>query len=157
MCTCRLNPFNFKFEYISRTRWHFHYFFINCQVKHTNDVFPGSNGNLLPMSISITSGLSRIVFGLVADVKCRISRTHMQQIAFLLLGVTTMCIPFANSFTALIIICLLMGICDGLFVCFLGPIAFDLVGEHGASQALGFLFGLMSIPLTVGPPVAGKC
>nr|KAG5696798.1 hypothetical protein BaRGS_012821 [Batillaria attramentaria] len=123
-------------------------------VKHTNDVFPGSNGNLLPMCISITSGLSRIVFGLLADVNC-ISRVHMQQAAFLLLGVTTMCIPFADSFTSLIIICLVMGLCDGLFICLLGPIAFDLVGEHGASQALGFLFGIFSVPMTVGPPVAG--
>lgn len=107
------------------------------------------------MCISITSGLSRITFGLIADTSC-ISRMHMQQAAFILLGVTTSCIPFADSFVSLIIICLVMGLCDGLFICLLGPIAFDLVGEQGASQALGFLFSIFSVPMTVGPPVAGK-
>ena len=37
----------------------------------------------------------------------------------------------------------------------LGPIAFDLCGPAGAGQAIGFLLALCSIPLTVGPPVAG--
>lgn len=123
-------------------------------VQHVKDTFPGSNGNLLPMSISITSGVSRIAFGLLSDVRC-LSRVHMQQMALLLLGVTTMCIPFADSFTSLIIICLVMGLCDGLFICLLGPIAFDLVGQTGASQALGFLFSIFSIPMTIGPPLAG--
>lgn len=31
----------------------------------------------------------------------------------------------------------------------------DLCGPEGATQAIGFLLGLCSIPLTVGPPVAG--
>jgi MCP family monocarboxylic acid transporter-like MFS transporter 10 len=107
------------------------------------------------MCISITSGVSRIAFGFLADRQC-LSRIHMQQGAFMLLGITTMCIPFADSFASLIVICLVMGLCDGLFVCLLGPIAFDLVGQHGASQALGFLFSIFSIPMTVGPPLAGK-
>ena len=37
----------------------------------------------------------------------------------------------------------------------MGPIAFDLCGPAGAGQAIGFLLALCSIPLTVGPPVAG--
>lgn len=37
----------------------------------------------------------------------------------------------------------------------LGPIAFDLCGPAGAGQAIGFLLALCSIPLTIGPPVAG--
>ncbi|XP_076466855.1 monocarboxylate transporter 10-like [Babylonia areolata] len=123
-------------------------------VQHTKDNFPDSNGNLLPMFISISSGVSRILFGLLADFQC-VSRIHMQQAAFFLLGVTTLCIPFAESFTSLIIICLVMGLCDGLFICLLGPIAFDLVGERGASQAIGFLFGIFSVPMTLGPPLAG--
>lgn len=31
----------------------------------------------------------------------------------------------------------------------------DLCGPEGASQAIGFLLGLCSLPLTVGPPIAG--
>ena len=80
----------------------------------------------------------------------------MQQIAFIVFGVTTACIPFAKSFPALIVITIVMGFCDGCFVCLLGPIAFDLLGPAGAAQGMGFLFGLMAIPMTAGPPLAGK-
>ena len=79
----------------------------------------------------------------------------MQQLAFAILGLSTLCIPFSTSFGGLIAISLVMGICDGIFVCLLGPIAFDVVGPGAASQAIGFLLGTFSIPFTVGPPVAG--
>lgn len=38
---------------------------------------------------------------------------------------------------------------------FAGPIAFDLCGREAATQAIGFLLGVCSIPLTIGPFVAG--
>lgn len=31
----------------------------------------------------------------------------------------------------------------------------DICGAQGATQAIGFLLGLCSIPLTIGPPIAG--
>jgi len=49
-----------------------------------------------------------------------------------------------------------MGLFDGCFVSVMGPIAFDLCGQKGAAQAIGCILGLCSIPLTVGPPIAGK-
>ena len=59
------------------------------------------------------------------------------------------------KYEILIIICSVMGLFDGCFVTLIGPIAFDLCGPFGASQAIGSLLGLFSIPMTVGPPVAG--
>lgn len=38
----------------------------------------------------------------------------------------------------------------------MAPIAFELVGAKDVSQAIGFLLGLMSVPMTVGPPIAGN-
>lgn len=64
---------------------------------------------------------------------------------------------YANHFYYLIAICVGLGLADGCFISLLGPIAFDLVGASGASQAIGFLLAFCSIPLTVGPPFAGKC
>lgn len=107
------------------------------------------------MFISITSGLAGILFGLVAERIC-ISHIHTDQITFLLVGVTTFCIPYANTFSSLIALCLLLGMCDGFLASLEGPIIFDLVGESGASQALGFLYGVIAIPSTAGPPIAGK-
>lgn len=62
----------------------------------------------------------------------------------------------ANEFWVLELIALGMGLFDGCFISLLGPIAFDLCGQSGAGQAIGFLLGFCSLPLTIGPPVAGK-
>jgi len=55
----------------------------------------------------------------------------------------------------LLAISLAMGLFDGCFISLLGPIAFDICGHNGATQAIGFLLGMCSIPLTIGPPIAG--
>lgn len=68
----------------------------------------------------------------------------------------TMLIIIVPMFSLLVGITLLMGVADGCFVSVMGPIAFDLVGQKGAAQAIGCILGLCSIPLTVGPPIAGK-
>ena len=67
-----------------------------------------------------------------------------------------MLLTVTTSFEVLIVISLLMGLFDGCFISLLGPIAFEICGQKGATQAIGFLLGLCSIPLTVGPPIAGK-
>ena len=51
--------------------------------------------------------------------------------------------------------CFILGIFDGCFITMLGPIAFDICGPAGAGQAIGFLLAMCSIPLTIGPTVAG--
>lgn len=68
----------------------------------------------------------------------------------------TMCIVIVPHFSLLVCITLVMGVADGCFVSVMGPIAFDLCGQKGAAQAIGCILGLCSIPLTVGPPTAGK-
>lgn len=66
-----------------------------------------------------------------------------------------MLLPVTKSFLVLLAISLGMGLFDGCFISLLGPIAFDICGRSGATQAIGFLLGMCSIPLTVGPPIAG--
>ena len=105
--------------------------------------------------MGLTSGLGRLITGRVADLP-KVNRIYLQQISFLLIGVGTMLLPIVTHFYLLIAIALIMGICDGCFISLLGPIAFQLCGHSGASQAIGCLLGLASIPLTVGPYVAGK-
>ena len=80
----------------------------------------------------------------------------MQQIAFVVLGVATACIPLAKQFWILIVLTLVMGISDGCFICLLGPIAFDLLGPAGAAQGIGCMLGIASLPMTAGPPLAGE-
>jgi MCP family monocarboxylic acid transporter-like MFS transporter 10 len=60
-----------------------------------------------------------------------------------------------KSFPILLVISLCMGLFDGCFISLLGPIAFDICGQKDAAQAIGFLLGMCSVPLTAGPPIAG--
>jgi len=113
--------------------------------------------------IAITSGIGRFLFGWLADherVKRNGNRVILQQIAFVSIGLCTMLLTVAAYFQpytyqALIMFCCLMGLFDGCFITMLGPIAFDICGPAGAGQAIGFLLALCSVPLTIGPPIAG--
>lgn len=116
--------------------------------------FPGVNENTPIMCISITSGIGRLVCGYLADVP-GINRIYLQQFSFVAIGLLTMVIPLTDSYYLLLAICTTMGLFDGCFISLLGPVAFEICGPHGATQAIGFLLGLCSIPLTVGPPIAG--
>lgn len=128
-------------------------------VQYVKDLLPEQNGGTLVTCIAITSGVGRIIFGKVADMP-NVNGIVLQQISFISIGVCTMLLtaaPFFSGFVyeSLIIFALIMGLFDGCFISLLGPIAYDIVGPAGASQAIGFLLSLCAIPLTVGPPIAG--
>lgn len=72
------------------------------------------------------------------------------------LGLMSMMIPQCAVFEGLVVVCVFLGLCDGCFLTMMAPIAFELVGPMQASQAIGYLLGLMAIPMTAGPPIAGK-
>ncbi|XP_072390634.1 monocarboxylate transporter 10 isoform X1 [Diabrotica undecimpunctata] len=115
----------------------------------------GSDTKLPIMCIGIASGIGRLIFGYIADLP-NVNRIYMQQLSFFSIGLMTMLLPFTvGHYPWLVVITLAMGLFDGCFISLLGPIAFDLCGREGATQAIGFLLGLCSIPLTLGPYVAG--
>ncbi|NXC28903.1 MOT8 protein, partial [Campylorhamphus procurvoides] len=78
-----------------------------------------------------------------------------QVASFMLFGILCMMIPQCQGFEGVIIICLFLGLCDGFFTTIMAPIAFELVGPMQASQAIGYLMGLMAVPMTAGTPIAG--
>lgn len=123
-------------------------------AKFISDEFPGEDENLPIICLAITSGLGRLLFGYIAD-RPKINRVMLQQIAVGLIGVSTMLMPLTKSYFIIIIFVLLIGLFDGCFISMIGPIAIDICGPDGASQAIGFLFGLCALPLTIGPPAAG--
>lgn len=128
-----------------------------------NEERNGEKAASLIMMIGVSGGIGRIISGYIADlpaIKRNGNRIVLQQISFVSIGLCTMLLTAAQSFgtnvyEALMVFCLIMGIFDGCFITMLGPIAFDICGPGGAGQAIGFLLGLCSLPLTVGPPVAG--
>ncbi|XP_036920948.1 monocarboxylate transporter 10 isoform X3 [Sturnira hondurensis] len=126
------------------------------QMKHVNERFQDEdNKEVLLMCIGITSGVGRLFFGRIADCVPGVKKVYLQVLSFLFIGLMSMMIPLCNVFGALIAVCLVMGIFDGCFISIMAPIAFELVGAQDVSQAIGFLLGFMSVPMTVGPPIAG--
>ncbi|OCT80372.1 monocarboxylate transporter 10 [Xenopus laevis] len=110
---------------------------------------------VLLLCIGVTSGVGRLVFGRVADYIPGVKKVYLQVVSFFFIGLMSMMIPLCHNFGGLIAVCLFMGLFDGCFICIMAPIAFELVGPENVSQAIGFLLGFMSIPMTVGPPIAG--
>lgn len=72
------------------------------------------------------------------------------------LGLMSLMIPQCSGFEGLVAVCVFLGLCDGCFLTMMAPIAFELVGPMQASQAIGYLLGLMAVPMTAGPPIAGE-
>ncbi|XP_035278013.1 monocarboxylate transporter 10 [Anguilla anguilla] len=125
-------------------------------MKHVEEQFgKDANKEVLLMCIGITSGVGRLIFGRVADYVSGVNKVYLQVTSFLVIGLMSMMIPLCKIFGGLIAVCLLMGLFDGCFICIMAPIAFELVGSQNVSQAIGFLLGMMSVPMTVGPPIAG--
>ncbi|KAJ8964456.1 hypothetical protein NQ317_016640 [Molorchus minor] len=124
--------------------------------KFVEKEFSKDSDTKLPiLCIGITSGVGRLIFGYIADLP-KVNRIYLQQLSFFSIGVLTMLLPWSSGrYGWLIVIVLGMGLFDGCFISLLGPIAFDICGREGATQAIGFLLGVCSIPLTVGPYVAG--
>ncbi|XP_030055074.1 monocarboxylate transporter 10 [Microcaecilia unicolor] len=116
---------------------------------------PEVDEELLLLCIGVTSGIGRLLFGRIADYIPGAKKVYLQVISFFFIGLMSMMIPLCKTFGALIAVCLFMGLFDGCFICIMAPIAFELVGAKNVSQAIGFLLGFMSIPMIVGPPIAG--
>ena len=130
-------------------------------VAYTEDVLPGRSGETLLTCISISNGLGKILFGEIADLSKVADRLiQLQQSAFIMTGICIMMIttiPYFReySYAALIVFCMLFGIFDGCFPTLKQPTATYIFGVKGSTQAIGFLLGIITIPLTIGPFIAG--
>lgn len=133
----------------------FGYFVPFCHlVKHAQDINSQYPGEVLVMFISIFSLIGRLCSGPLADFG-KINRIALQQLSFVSIGVLTMSLTVITDFS-LLLVCCGLGFFDGCFISLLGPIAFDLVGQEYGNQAIGLLLCFCSLPLTTGPPIAGK-
>ncbi|XP_059201814.1 monocarboxylate transporter 8 [Centropristis striata] len=110
---------------------------------------------VLLVCIGASSGVGRLAFGKIGDLIPGLHKIYMQVVSFMALGLMSMLIPQCAVFEGLVVVCVFLGLCDGCFLTMMAPIAFELVGPMQASQAIGYLLGLMSLPMTAGPPIAG--
>ncbi|XP_029964953.1 monocarboxylate transporter 8 [Salarias fasciatus] len=124
-------------------------YFVKEQFKETQKEW------VLLVCIGASSGVGRLVFGKIGDLIPGLKKIYMQVASFIALGLMSMMIPQCSVFEGLVAVCVFLGLCDGCFLTMMAPIAFELVGPMQASQAIGYLLGLMSLPMTAGPPIAG--
>ncbi|KAM8909596.1 monocarboxylate transporter 8 isoform 1-T1 [Spinachia spinachia] len=111
---------------------------------------------VLLVCIGASSGVGRLAFGKIGDLITGLQKIYMQVMSFMALGLMSIMIPQCLAFEGLVVVCVFLGLCDGCFLTMMAPIAFELVGPMQASQAIGYLLGLMSLPMTAGPPIAGE-
>ncbi|XP_076015699.1 monocarboxylate transporter 8 [Genypterus blacodes] len=125
-------------------------------INFVKEKFKGTQKEwVLLVCIGASSGVGRLAFGKLGDLISGVQKIYMQVVSFLALGLMSMMIPQCSVFEGLVVVCVFLGLCDGCFLTMMAPIAFELVGPMQASQAIGYLLGLMAVPMTAGPPIAG--
>ncbi|KAK2904222.1 monocarboxylate transporter 8 [Channa argus] len=125
-------------------------------INFVNKEFQDSHKEwVLLVCIGASSGVGRLAFGKIGDLIPGLQKIYMQVVSFITLGVMSILIPQCSVFERLVVVCVFLGLCDGCFLTMMAPIAFELVGPMQASQAIGYLLGLMALPMTAGPPIAG--
>ncbi|XP_072837364.2 monocarboxylate transporter 8 isoform X1 [Pogona vitticeps] len=124
-------------------------------VKYVEEKFKDEKAWIVLVCMGATSGVGRLASGPIGDLIPGLKKIYLQVASFIVLGIMCMMLPQCKEFWAVIVVCLFLGLCDGLFITIMAPIAFELVGPLQASQAIGYLLGLMAVPMTAGPPIAG--
>ncbi|XP_030000750.1 monocarboxylate transporter 8 [Sphaeramia orbicularis] len=125
-------------------------------INFVREQFKGTEKEwVLLVCIGASSGVGRLAFGKIGDLIPGLQKIYMQVVSFMALGLMSIMIPQCWVFEGLVVVCVFLGLCDGCFLTMMAPIAFELVGPMQASQAIGYLLGLMALPMTAGPPIAG--
>lgn len=115
---------------------------------------PSTQGALLVGYFALAQTFGKITFGKLGDSE-RISRLTLTQIALLVMAVAACLCPLAQSHTALLTYSLVSGLFDGCLCVMVGLVTHDIVGRQMMAKAVGTMYGIVAIPMTVGPPMAG--
>ena len=109
---------------------------------------------LLVGFMSVSSTFGRLFFGKISDHP-KVNRLYIYQMALLFMGISNTLCPLMNNYIGLVMYCILFGFFEGCYVCQCAVLTGDIVGRDKLAPGVGTLFGIKSIPLTLGPPVAG--
>ncbi|XP_048585536.1 monocarboxylate transporter 10-like [Nematostella vectensis] len=115
---------------------------------------PPSQGSLMVGLMCISGTVGKIVFGRLADVRW-VNRLYLLQASLVVIAIGAFVFPFLRSYPGLLTYALLHGFIDSGSGVMFGLITRDIVGKEMMAAALGSMYGVVAIPLTAGPPVAG--
>ena len=116
---------------------------------------PSTQGALLVGYFAVAQTVGKIFFGKLGD-SSRVSRLTLTQISLLVMAVAACLCPLAQSHTALLTYSLVSGLFDGCLSVMIGLVTHDIVGRQMMAKAVGTMYGIVAIPMTVGPPMAGR-
>lgn len=105
--------------------------------------------------MSISQIFAKLICGHLADMR-KVKRLQILIVAVLAFAICNFAVTAATDFTGLLTYALFYGFFDGLFVVVLPILIRDLVGRELMANAIGNFYGLVSVPLTLGPPISGK-
>ena len=131
--------------------------FCLIQVRHGQDIgIHKEDGAVLVGFIAMSETIGKIVYGRIADHP-RVNRVYLYQMCMLVCSVLTTLLPSLTSYKSLLAYCILFGVHDGGFVVLIAVLVGDVVGKKKMASAYGIMYCIASIPMILGPPIAGKC
>ncbi|RNA38147.1 monocarboxylate transporter 10 [Brachionus plicatilis] len=123
---------------------------------HSIKVFPNDKPFYINVVFGAASGVAAIVFGKIGD-HTKFHRVHYHTLVFLVYGIVQITIPMARCFNELLIQLAILGLMDGVLLCFIVPISCDLAESSKlANHAAGYYHFFISLPSIAGPVIAGK-
>ena len=114
-----------------------------------------NKGAVLVGCIAISQTVGKIFFGRIADHP-RVNRVYLYQMCLLACSVLTTLLPVFTTFKSLLTYCILYGFHDGCFIVLTAILTGDIAGKNKMATAFGVMYFLTSIPMMLGPPVAGE-
>ena len=103
----------------------------------------------------MSSAVGRMLFGRFSDV-CSFKNIHVYRACMFLSGLASVLCPLGNTYWALVVYVVVLGILDGSYIGLMSIVTLDIVGVHKIAPAWGILFFCQSFTYLLGPPAAGK-
>lgn len=124
-------------------------------VRHGQDLgIHKQKGGVLVGFIAVSETVGKIIVGRIADHP-RVNRVYLYQMCMLVCSVLTTLLPILTSYKSLLAYCILFGVHDGGFVVLIAVLVGDVVGKKKMASAYGIMYCIASIPMILGPPIAG--
>lgn len=105
--------------------------------------------------IGMTNTIGRLLFGWFSD-RPGVSALLVNNISIAMTGLCVFSLPFCNSYTAIVLDCVLFGLFVSAYICLTSIILVELLGLDKLTNAFGLLSLFRGGSCMLGPPIAGS-
>ena len=126
------------------------------QIRFCEDIgITADRASKLYIYYGISSATARVITGRLCDVR-GINPLFIYQGVEFVVGLSTILVTFADSYSQLIVFAVFYGFCDGAFITTLNIILMTWVEEEKRPASLGWNMQFASLFMGSGPPIAGR-